>query len=421
VTIWNPRRIVALTALAALCCPLPVRAQIVLPPGLIKQQAERDKNRQASHGNDPAGTPATTRPANENQAARIETLRKAALDPDPATSSAALHELRGMGPSARNVLHDTVRQLLARDRAVIEAARSMPSPARLNELSEKIFAERLEARANINKLAHDKTIQIAHDHYNTLKALREEMEGSFDQTEAVLMVQSRRESLLALLRATSPNEKGYNEEDEAKLDAKVRKTVAFTASEAASVPEFGSGEQPKEPILRDLWFYRACRRIEAFNAALKGCMTQEENANFAAVNAYRRCLGILPYEIDSRLVASARGHSKEMVDLGYFAHESPVAANKTPWDRIHTAGYTNGSGENIAAGTNSGEQAFAMWFDSPGHHQNMASPGNIAMGVGQVGNHWTQNMGVSPRQLLGSVEERKAAVAAAKMAAPKGG
>ncbi|MDB5301431.1 MAG: Transporter [Phycisphaerales bacterium] len=419
-SVFKSRRIVALTILAAFGCPLPAGAQVALPPNLIKQQAEREKNPHPSPAADQAAAPGGARPATESQAARIDSLRTAALSSDPAASSAALRELRSMGQPARKVLRDVVRQLLTHDRAVIQAAHGLPSPARLRELSEKILAERVAARANIDILAHDKTIQIAHDHYNALKPLREELEGSFEQTEAILFARSRRETLRTIWRDTAPDSTGFGEEEEAKLDAQAQKTVALTASEAASIPEFGTGEKPAEPILRDLWFYRACRRIEAFNAALKVCMTKEEYADFAAVNAYRRCLGVLPYEIDPRLVASARGHSKEMVDLKYFAHESPVPANKTPWDRIHAAGYAGGSGENIAAGTMSGEQAFAMWFDSPGHHKNMASPGNIALGVGQVGDHWTQNMGVDPRRLLGSAEDRKAAIAAAKLSAPKG-
>jgi uncharacterized protein YkwD len=417
------RRLIALSTLAALALAPAARAQVLLPPDIIKQRAEREeKNSHSAPTTHPANAPADARPLRDDQAARIDSLRATALSFDPAVSATALRELRGMGQPARPALHDVVRQLLAHDRSVIEAAHGLPSSARLHELSEKIFAERQAARTNIDKLAHDETIKIAHAHYTTLKALRNELDGAFDQTDAILGALSRRASLRTLWREVAgPGESAFGDEDEAKLDAKAQKMVSMTAEQAASVPELGKGEQPAEPVLRDLWFYRACRRIEAFNTALKACMSQGEFENLSAVNAYRRCLGVLPYEIDSRLVASAHGHSKEMVDLKYFAHESPVASNKSPWDRIRAAGYPQGSAENIAAGPTDAEQVFGMWFDSPGHHQNMARPGNTALGVGQVGNIWTQNMGTAPRLLLASPEERKAAVTAANSAAPKGG
>jgi uncharacterized protein YkwD len=416
------RRLIALSVLAALVLGPTLRAQVLLPPDIIKKRAEREeKNSHSAPTTRPANAAADARPVHGDQAAHIDSLRATALGFDPAASATALRELRGMGQPARPALHDVVRQLLAHDRSVIEAAHGLPSSARLHELSEKISAERQAARTNIDKLAHDETIKIAHDHYTSLKALRNELDGAFDQTDAILGALSRRASLRTLWReVAAPGESAFGDEEEAKLDAKAQKMVSMTAEQAASIPELGQGEQPAEPVLRDLWFYRACRRIDSFNIALKACMTQGEFENFSAVNAYRRCLGILPYELDSRLVASARAHSKEMVDLKYFAHESPVSANKTPWDRIRTAGYPQGSGENIAAGPTDAEQVFGMWFDSPGHHQNMARPGNTAMGVGQVGNHWTQNMGSAPRLLLASPEERKAAIAAANSGAPKG-
>jgi hypothetical protein len=55
-----------------------------------------------------------------------------------------------------------------------------------------------------------------------------------------------------------------------------------------------------------------------------------------------------------------------------------------------------------------------MWFDSPGHHQNMAGKGHTAMGVGNVATHWTQDMGSGGRLMLATPEDRAAALAKAK-------
>ncbi len=206
-------------------------------------------------------------------------------------------------------------------------------------------------------------------------------------------------------REVMPNDKQYSEAAEAKLAAKADRVLALTTAQTSALPDFGQGEAPTEPLVRDLWFYRACRQIEAYNESIQKCMTPAELENAQAVNTYREYLGILPYEYDPRLVESARGHSKEMVRMKYFAHDSPVEANKTPWDRMKAAKYENGAGENIAAGTSSGTAAFWMWFDSPGHHQNMARAGSTALGVGVTAATWTQNMGAGPRAML--TEKRK--------------
>ncbi len=105
-----------------------------------------------------------------------------------------------------------------------------------------------------------------------------------------------------------------------------------------------------------------------------------------------------------------------MVDLHYFSHESPTPANKTHIQRMHNAGYDNGYGENIAMGSASGEQTFWMWFDSPGHHQNMANPNATALGVGENGVYWTQNTGTGKRLMLLNPDERQALLAASKPA-----
>lgn len=103
-----------------------------------------------------------------------------------------------------------------------------------------------------------------------------------------------------------------------------------------------------------------------------------------------------------------------MADLHYFAHESPVPANKTFADRIRAAGYDNPRGENIAMGGATGEQAFWMWFDSPGHHQNMADLTGTALGVGENGVYWTQDFGMGGRLMLMSAEDRRAVLATAQ-------
>ena len=187
-----------------------------------------------------------------------------------------------------------------------------------------------------------------------------------------------------------PNDKQYSDDAETKLVARAEKSLGFTAVQLAALPRVGEGEAPADPVLRDIWFYRACRQIEAYNATVQKGMSAGELLDAQCVNTYREYLGVLPYEFD----APGRcrpAHCHEMIDLKYLRHDSPVPANKTPWDRIRKAGYPGGSGENIAYGNGTGDGTFWQWFDSPPHHQNMASLTHTALGVGNVATHWTQD------------------------------
>lgn len=114
-----------------------------------------------------------------------------------------------------------------------------------------------------------------------------------------------------------------------------------------------------------------------------------------ATNAYRVLMGKPLLEIDERLVRAARKHSQEMVDLGYFAHASPVAEHKSPGQRCALEGYSGGGAENIATAAD-GQGAFVGWYTSSGHHRNMLG-GHRQFGVGRAGefpgNTFTQNFG----------------------------
>lgn len=321
-----------------------------------------------------------------------------------------------MGDPARPDLTDIVRRLLGMDRSAFERAiEGAGDLSRFRALEGQITALRQAARENINKLAHDQTIPIAHQNYTALQPLREKLIAGVAPREALVHGLVRRAGLISLWRELAPlGDASFPAADEAKLLDRAGKVAGLTVEEAAAIPEFGHGNPPADGLSRDIWHFRACRLIDAYNETVRSAMNAGEYDNFKRVNAYRECLGILPLELDPRLVKSARGHSKEMADLHYFSHESPVAANKTFVDRIRTAGYDSPRGENIAMGNASGEQTFWMWFDSPGHHQNMADPTSIALGVGEIGVYWTQNFGTGSRLMLMAADKRQAVFAAAR-------
>jgi len=121
-------------------------------------------------------------------------------------------------------------------------------------------------------------------------------------------------------------------------------------------------------------------------------LAPEEAAGIDDLNRMRLLLGLSALAIDLQLCEAARGHSRDMVEKKFFAHESPVPGKATPWDRARKAG-TTASGENIAAGTSTGAGANRMWFHSPGHFKNMFGARHRRTGLGNHDKHWTQMFG----------------------------
>ena len=115
------------------------------------------------------------------------------------------------------------------------------------------------------------------------------------------------------------------------------------------------------------------------------------------INDYRLAFDLVPLEIDARLTASARGHSREMAELDYFGHESPVAGHRRLSDRTHRAGYPSQTvGECIWRGGERRVRAariFDTWYTSSSHHRLMLSTSYHQIGVGRFDSHFTANFG----------------------------
>lgn len=343
---------------------------------------------------------------------RAAALAKAALGPDGPAAVQAVRDLKAMGDAVKPRLANVVRERLTRDReAVLAAIRRIGDTARAKAMEEEMAALRKSAQANIAKLAKDETLRIAHENYEKLAKMMAVFNELCAAREAVCAAMARRAELLTVWQETGrATDKRLSPAAEEKLKAAAEAALGMTVQAMQAVPEFGDGPEPTDPAAWNLWFWRACRCIEAYNLRQAAATDGGELENINLLNAYRESLGILPLEIDPRLLQSARRHSKEMADLGYFAHESPTASEKTHAQRMKNAGYAGGYSENIAGGTGTGKGAFWMWFESPGHHKNMAHAGSAAIGVGRWGSKWTQNFGTAKRLMLAPEGERAPAV-----------
>ncbi len=141
--------------------------------------------------------------------------------------------------------------------------------------------------------------------------------------------------------------------------------------------------------------------IHEFNATGPGSATDEERRFARILNDYRVMLGLAPLELDDRLVVAARKHSQEMLDMDYFAHESPVAENRTPGMRAQKEGYGGGVLENCAL-AGSAQGAFDGWYTSSGHHRGLITDRSTQLGIGHSisrsggrGSQWTMLAGSS--------------------------
>ncbi len=375
-----------------------------------------------------SSTLAAVVPLTPAQRREVAELRKLAFTGDPADADKAIAGLQALGEAGRASLFGVVRELLERDRkAVAQAARQAGDPAQREALETQLLELRASARDNIKVLGKDETMQIAKANYEKLKALTTQLNGLQELRAAVLDVMARRPRLMAVYTETTPgSDRVITEQKEAFLATQAEEVLGMSVEAMQQVPEFGPGKDgakpPDDPSRRLLWFYRACRRIEAHNETVRPLADGQEWVNVQHVNAYREYLGILPYEIDPRLLQSARRHSKEMSDKGYFSHDSPTPSEKSHTKRMANAGYKGGYSENIAAGSASGEHAFWQWFSSPPHHKNMVNPGNVHLGVGRWGTLWTQNMGRAKRLMfLDAPERATACVVKGDVLPPQGG
>jgi uncharacterized protein YkwD/uncharacterized membrane protein required for colicin V production len=110
--------------------------------------------------------------------------------------------------------------------------------------------------------------------------------------------------------------------------------------------------------------------------------SSDEEQMLQLVNDARAENGLAPLKSDPQLKQVAVDHSQEMLELGYFAHTSPL--HGSPTDRLDAAGVPYSvAGENIAyAPTVDVAQRGLM--RSPGHRANILSDQFTRVGIGVV-------------------------------------
>ncbi|MBA3268536.1 MAG: RICIN domain-containing protein [Acidimicrobiia bacterium] len=126
----------------------------------------------------------------------------------------------------------------------------------------------------------------------------------------------------------------------------------------------------------------------------------EEVAFCRLINDYRAQNGVGPLLVSSSLTNAANWLSNDMAEKNYVNHTDSLG-RQFP-QRFAAFGYPYAGGENIAAGTSTGQAAFDLWKSDTSHNAIMLSPSYTVMGIGRAyqptstyGWYWTNTFGVT--------------------------
>ena len=98
-------------------------------------------------------------------------------------------------------------------------------------------------------------------------------------------------------------------------------------------------------------------------------------------NAYRTYMGLSNLQWESKAEATARGHSQDMADNNYFAHNSQDGTRF--YTRLQAEGISyRACGENICAGSGDAIYMVIGWIGSSGHRDGILTTGFKYIGVG---------------------------------------
>ena len=111
-------------------------------------------------------------------------------------------------------------------------------------------------------------------------------------------------------------------------------------------------------------------------------LTAQEEEMLELVNQERVEEGLNPLQVDLRLVKVARAKSKNMIEEGYFGHQSPTLGS--PFEMMQELEIRyEFAGENIA-GASTVQRAHEALMDSPGHRENILRDRFTHVGIGII-------------------------------------
>jgi len=115
-------------------------------------------------------------------------------------------------------------------------------------------------------------------------------------------------------------------------------------------------------------------------------LEEDEEIMLELINEERTNRGLAPLKVHEGIREVARIKSKEMIELEYFSHYSPVYGS--PFDMIRHFGYEfSAAGENLAINLNV-ENAHRSLMNSTGHKRNILNESFTHIGIGAYQGVW---------------------------------
>ncbi len=177
--------------------------------------------------------------------------------------------------------------------------------------------------------------------------------------------------------------------------------MGLTATQLFLTPTARGGIAPQRAVAATSWAPDATNRFAAATRIPSGgqsassgllsstgddytthSLSVQEEKMLNLLNQDRISAGLPPLTLDPELSRIARIKSRDMLDNGYFAHESPTYGKAR--EMLTRFGYRfSGCGENIARHATV-EKAQAAFMTSEGHRRNILSAAWQKVGIGIV-------------------------------------
>ncbi|PRX70766.1 uncharacterized protein YkwD [Cohnella sp. SGD-V74] len=125
----------------------------------------------------------------------------------------------------------------------------------------------------------------------------------------------------------------------------------------------------------------AAARKGSYGVVTPSLLTAYERELLDLANVSRVLAGKKALAWDAKIAGTARDHSKDMGQNGFFDHVNPQG--RSPFDRMKADGIAySAAAENIAAGQINAIFAHAEWMNSEGHRSNILGDKYERLGVG---------------------------------------
>ena len=111
-------------------------------------------------------------------------------------------------------------------------------------------------------------------------------------------------------------------------------------------------------------------------------LTSDEQEVFNLINQQRTKAGLSALKISQEVQKVARDKAQDMVNLGYFSHNSPTYGSPFDMLKSYKVSYKT-AGENIA-GNSSNQGAVNAWMNSEGHRANILNSSYNYTGIAVV-------------------------------------